>query len=198
MANKFIVLEDKPNQDPLRTDLPHFSAMAPWREESTSQAQATKPAELDDVRTIQVENLAATFDLDDPHRAAQEDNPEKPERLSRTTIGAIFVRSEYVDLCLHATILTSSKFLGLSTVAPITIGVLVVPSILVNIGEALGDTTDVSWIPGGWAISSSVSFCVAGRLSDIFGRRYIIMLGQFLAIIGAVSDHANSFIGSNY
>ena len=56
-----------------------------------SQAQAMKPADLSDTHTVQVENLAATVDLDDPHRAAEEDNPEKPGKLTRTTVGAIFV-----------------------------------------------------------------------------------------------------------
>lgn len=39
---------------------------------------------------------------------------------------------------------------------------------------------------GGWSIASSVSFSIAGSLSDIFGRRYTIVSGEILAIIGSV------------
>jgi len=59
--------------------------------------------------------------------------------------------------------------------------------ILVPIGTALGDTTNIGWIPGGWSIASSVSFSIAGSLSDIFGRRNVILVGQGITVIGAVS-----------
>ena len=60
-------------------------------------------------------------------------------------------------------------------------------AVLTPIGAALGDTTNIGWIISGWAIASSVSFSIAGRLSDIFGRRHIILFGQLLALIGGVS-----------
>ena len=31
-----------------------------------------------------------------------------------------------------------------------------------------------------------MGFSVAGRLSDIFGRRYVILFGQLLTILGAI------------
>jgi MFS family permease len=60
-------------------------------------------------------------------------------------------------------------------------------AILVQIGTDLGDLTNITWIVGGWSVASSVSFSVAGSVSDIFGRRYTIIVGQILAIIGSVS-----------
>lgn len=62
-------------------------------------------------------------------------------------------------------------------------------AILVSIGTDLGDTSHTVWIPGGWSIASSVSFSIAGSLSDIFGRRNIILFGEALAIVGCVSEH---------
>jgi len=79
------------------------------------------------------------------------------------------------------------KFLGLSTVGPISCGILLVPTILTPIGQALGGIAQIGWIPSSWAIASSVSFCVAGRLSDVFGRRSIILAGEVVAVVGAVS-----------
>lgn len=40
---------------------------------------------------------------------------------------------------------------------------------------------------GGYAVASSVSFSIAGKLSDIFGRRYIMLVGNLVSLVGAVS-----------
>ena len=85
------------------------------------------------------------------------------------------------------------KFLGMSFVAPVACGFLLVSAIIVQIGEALRDTTHIVWIPGGWSIASSVSFAMAGGLSDIFGRRYPVLAGQVFTIVGAVSSIPSSF-----
>lgn len=60
-------------------------------------------------------------------------------------------------------------------------------SVLTPIAADLGDAANISWVISGWAIASAVSFAVAGRLSDIFGRRYVLLFGQLMAVIGAVS-----------
>jgi MFS family permease len=41
-------------------------------------------------------------------------------------------------------------------------------------------------IPSGWGAAAAVGFSIAGRLSDIFGRRYVILFGQSLTIIGGI------------
>lgn len=109
-----------------------------------------------------------TYLEDDPHRAALEDNPDKPERLSWS-------------ICL------SVLFLALAFVPSLTSGFILPAGILVQIGTELGDTTNIAWLPGGWSIASSVSFSIAGRLSDIFGRRWVILTGQAMALVGLVS-----------
>lgn len=64
---------------------------------------------------------------------------------------------------------------------------MLVTSILVPIATDLdGDTANITWIVGGWSIASSVSFCIAGSASDIFGRRWTIVSGEVLAIVGSV------------
>jgi MFS family permease len=105
---------------------------------------------------------------DDPHRAALEDNPDRPERLTW-------------GVCL------SILFLSLAFVPSLTCGFILPAGILVQIGTELGDTANIAWIPGGWSIASSVSFSIAGNISDIFGRRHVIIIGQALALVGLVS-----------
>ncbi|ETN36195.1 uncharacterized protein HMPREF1541_08472 [Cyphellophora europaea CBS 101466] len=107
------------------------------------------------------------LDLDDPHRAALEDNPAHAERLTWTTLLAVIS-------------------LSFSYVCPISCGFVLVTGILVPIGVELGDTANISWIVGGWSIASSISFSVAGALSDIFGRRWTIVLGEVISILGSI------------
>jgi len=63
--------------------------------------------------------------------------------------------------------------------------------VIAQIGMSLDGLENIAWIPGGWAIGSAVSFAVAGALSDIFGRRWVVMFGQALTLIGAVSLYAS-------
>jgi len=108
------------------------------------------------------------LDLDDPHRAALENNPEHAEKLT-----------------LQVGLAVAS--LAFAFVLPISCGFVLITGILVQVGTDLGDTANITWIVGGWSIASSVSFSIAGSLSDVFGRRWTIISGEIIAIIGAVS-----------
>jgi MFS family permease len=76
--------------------------------------------------------------------------------------------------------------MGLSYVAPITCGLSLPSGILTQIGTDLSDTANIAWIPSGWSVASAVSFAIAGNLSDIFGRRYILLSGQLIVLFGSV------------
>jgi hypothetical protein len=111
---------------------------------------------------------------DDPHRAALEDNPEHAEKLTLTVI-------------------LSALFLGTSFTGPIIFGFILVTPILVQLSQKLGGANIDFWIPSGWGAAAAVGFSIAGRLSDIFGRRYVILVGQLMTIVGgAVACSANS------
>jgi MFS family permease len=77
--------------------------------------------------------------------------------------------------------------MGMSYVPAISCGLVLVVGILAQIGQALDDMDNISWIPGGWSVASAVSFAIAGGFSDIFGRRYVLISGQVMVLIGAVS-----------
>lgn len=65
-------------------------------------------------------------------------------------------------------------------------------AIIIPIGTDLGDPAKITWLVGGWAIASSVSFSMAGGLSDIFGRRWTIISGQICCIAGSVCPLSSS------
>jgi MFS family permease len=65
---------------------------------------------------------------------------------------------------------------------------VLVTGILVPIGTDLGDVEHISWIVGGWSIASSISFSLAGAISDVFGRRWTVVSGEVISVIGSVSE----------
>ncbi|KIW86462.1 hypothetical protein Z517_01860 [Fonsecaea pedrosoi CBS 271.37] len=140
-------------------------------EEAANKEMANKTEEIEAVpRHSEVAAIRkeSTEDIeDDPHRAALEDNPESPQRVTWSTIMAVF-------------------FMGLSFAGCISTAFLLASSILVPIGTALGDLEPISWIASSWATTSAVSMSLGGGLSDIFGRRYVIMAGQGLNIVGGI------------
>jgi MFS family permease len=77
--------------------------------------------------------------------------------------------------------------MGLTYVPAIATGFIMPTQILQQIGMALGDTEHIAWIPGSWSIGSAVAFAVAGGLSDVFGRRYVLLSGQTIVLVGGVS-----------
>ncbi|KIW52004.1 hypothetical protein PV05_10666 [Exophiala xenobiotica] len=103
---------------------------------------------------------------EDPHKAALEDNPEHAEKLSLSVI-------------------LSALFLGTSFTGPIIFGFILATPILVQLSQILGGENIDFWIPSGWGAAAAVGFSIAGRLSDIFGRRYVILVGQLLTVVGA-------------
>jgi len=104
-------------------------------------------------------------DHDDPHTAAF---VEGEGHLTPTVWAAVF-------------------FLGLTFEAAIGFSFSCVVAIIVPIALDLqGSVLNISWIPSGWAVASSVSFAIAGQFSDIFGRRYVILFGQLLVVLGMV------------
>lgn len=76
--------------------------------------------------------------------------------------------------------------MGLSYVPAISAGLLLPTGILQQIGQQLGDTENIIWIPGGWSVASAVAFSIAGGVSDIFGRRWVLMSGQVMTLVGGI------------
>lgn len=80
------------------------------------------------------------------------------------------------------------QFLGLSYMSSISCGFLMVSNLLVPIEEALGEAQSVGWVASSWALTSAVAMSLGGSISDVFGRRHVVMTGQALNIVGAVSQ----------
>ena len=102
----------------------------------------------------------------DPHTAALVDNPP--------------------DAKLTWSVVLSALFLGTSFVGPIIFGFILIAPVLVQLSGEIGGATVAFWILSGWAAAATVLFSLAGRLSDIFGRRNVLLAGQLMTVIGAI------------
>lgn len=64
---------------------------------------------------------------------------------------------------------------------------LLIPSTsLTYIVADLPSNPSYTWITVSWQLGASIMVSIGGRLSDIFGRRYFMLCGSFLGIIGCV------------
>lgn len=59
-------------------------------------------------------------------------------------------------------------------------------AIVVQITQELGGADKLAWVVGAWSLSTAVSFSLGGPLSDVFGRRELILGGQAIVTIGNI------------
>ena len=81
------------------------------------------------------------------------------------------------------TLILHVQFVALGFVCPI-LCITLFSSVVSQIANELGDPKDLSWPISGFSVAGAVSFSIAGSLSDIFGRRMVILSGNILMIVG--------------
>jgi hypothetical protein len=57
-------------------------------------------------------------------------------------------------------------------------------SVLLSINSDIGPSNNIAWMATAWSLSSAVIMTIAGRLSDILGRRNFFLAGNLLGSIG--------------
>jgi MFS family permease len=57
---------------------------------------------------------------------------------------------------------------------------------VVPVTRDLGGLDKLAWVVGAWSLSSAVSFSLAGPLSDVFGRRLPMLVGEVVTIVGCI------------
>ncbi|KIW14159.1 hypothetical protein PV08_06940 [Exophiala spinifera] len=85
---------------------------------------------------------------------------------------------------------TLSLFLAVISVACGFVGPILVvalqSSVIEQIVTDLGDTKDLAWPLSAFSVAGAVAFSIAGNLSDIFGRRVVILTGNTMMIVGGI------------
>lgn len=141
-----------------------------------SATKAERPAMIEDVAPVTKQSLStaslqplnkeSTNIEDDPHRAALQE--DKHQKLPAKTWAAVF-------------------FLGFTFQPALAFSILgVFPIISVIATDIQGSTTNSAWMSSGWTLGGTIAFAIAGRVSDIFGRRYVLLFGQSLLIVSYV------------
>ncbi|KAJ4340576.1 hypothetical protein N0V95_007475 [Ascochyta clinopodiicola] len=78
----------------------------------------------------------------------------------------------------------------------VALGFTCIASIIVPVTNDLGADVDFAWVVGAWSLASACSFSLAGPLSDIFGRRELILGGQLIVMIGCVVSGAGKDVST--
>ncbi|KAF6805532.1 trichothecene efflux pump [Colletotrichum musicola] len=127
------------------------------------------------IRMAQEAQAVIEFE-EDPHRAALEDNPAEA-RVSIKTWIAIFS-------------------MALSFGPPVGLAFLATASIVVPVTNELGGQDSLAWVVGSWSLATACSFSLAGPLSDVFGRRMLVLGGQLTVAVGCIVAAAAKDISS--
>ncbi|KAK0386037.1 hypothetical protein NLU13_5874 [Sarocladium strictum] len=57
---------------------------------------------------------------------------------------------------------------------------------LLLINADIGPSPDIAWVATIWTMGSSIGFLLVGRLSDLFGRKWMVMACGILSLVGCV------------
>ncbi|KAI0433868.1 fungal trichothecene efflux pump [Xylaria sp. FL1042] len=148
-----------------------------------------------DEKIIMTTETKAQFDFDSSL-------PDSPRQQSRDD-DAISVRKEALGDDLPKGYFYSVRFLGalagfcLSSISAY-IFLLFPTNILTYINADIGPSPYISWVNIGRTLALSFTYTILGRLSDLFGRRWFFIIGNFVALIGIIvcstAQNVNSLI----
>ncbi|KAB5517299.1 fungal trichothecene efflux pump [Coniochaeta sp. 2T2.1] len=72
---------------------------------------------------------------------------------------------------------------------------------LTLINADLGNSPDINWVATVWTLGSCIGFLIVGRMSDIFGRKWMVQSSMALSlvgcIIGCLAKSVNMLIAAN-
>lgn len=72
--------------------------------------------------------------------------------------------------------------------------------VLASINQEIGPDPDITWVSLSWTLTQGISTLVVGRMSDVFGRRWIFIVASLLGTAGAIwasqAQSVNQLIGA--
>lgn len=144
------------------------------------RASSVVPADLD--------KMTATRDGDavEQRRSASQEADKIPqEHLEDAPNGAMVTAVGEEDGKLNKeTILACIAIAG--QINAYVMSLLIPSTTLSYINAELGPDPNFSWITIVWQLGGSIIVSISGRLSDIFGRRYFMITGASISIVGCL------------
>jgi len=134
---------------------------------ATSSDKAAMALEIEHAHGVRVEHADGTIDFVD-EKAIGGDSAAMPDGYFRS---APFIFT-VIAICFGNICAYTGWVLPANT--------------LLLINAALGGSPNIGWVATAWTLGSSIGFLLVGRLSDIFGRRYIVLGGGLLSLIGCI------------
>src|SRR5437660_8440073 len=101
----------------------------------------------------------------------------EPSRKASAKIAPTAPVREALSIVIGITLAMFLSALEQSIVAPA----------LPTIGRALADVDDLSWVVTAYLISTTVATPLFGKLSDIYGRRRMMVIAVGIFVVGSVA-----------
>lgn len=73
------------------------------------------------------------------------------------------------------------------------LGWVLLANTLTIINAELGNSPNINWVATAWTLSSCVGF-LFGRLSDIFGRKWVVQGSMILSVVGCIVGARASYV----
>ncbi|KAF2733064.1 fungal trichothecene efflux pump [Polyplosphaeria fusca] len=150
--------------------------------ESNEKNDAESTSHVEDVHVVKKVHADGTVDLVDAHAiGGAAENMPKGYYWSLNFIGTV------IAVCCGSICAYLGWVLPANTLA------------LIN--ADIGPSKDLNWVATIWTIGSAIGFLLVGRLSDIFGRKWMVMgtsiLGLAGCIVGGTAKNIDTLIGAN-
>ncbi|ORY17850.1 trichothecene efflux pump [Clohesyomyces aquaticus] len=150
--------------------------------DSVEKGEVSTSSQVEDVHVVKKVHADGTVDLVDAHAigGASEDMPP-----------GYFWTAQFIGTVAAVCMGSICAYLG-----------WVLPAnTLLLINADIGPSTNLNWVATIWTIGSGIGFLLCGRLSDIFGRKWMVMGTTFLGLVGCIvggtAKNINTLIGAN-
>ncbi|OAG42681.1 hypothetical protein AYO21_02964 [Fonsecaea monophora] len=117
------------------------------------------------------------YELKETQGDSGTETPQEQAPLTRArTIMALIALSITYEACLFAFIVPTS--------------------VLLTINADIGPSNNIGWVATAWQLANAVLQAIAGRLSDIFGRRKFLIFGNLVALVGTIVASRAQSVGT--
>ncbi|EXJ66149.1 uncharacterized protein A1O5_10765 [Cladophialophora psammophila CBS 110553] len=105
-----------------------------------------------------------------------ERSPEARGRLVDDVPRSYWVSGRFLGSYVAVILASNAGIGGFSLAAPV----------LSAVNNELGPSPNISWIGLSWLLCQGIGALIVGRLSDIFGRRWMFITGSIIGLIGSI------------
>lgn len=138
-----------------------------------SEIKPSEPLEIEDAR----DNSPVKPELDADRMQVNDQRAPEARGVTTDAIPRSYWYSwQFIGTFIAIVLAKDAGSGGFSLAAPV----------LDDINQEIGPDPDITWVSLAWTLTQGVSTLIIGRLSDVFGRRWIFVFASLLGTAGAI------------